>query len=146
VLTPIDEVEDDQGLQRGEDGKEGISKGEIPLMTGIDHAAGKKGEEEEQGGKEKEGEAGSPTEGGKEGEITRGSRVLGKGGLWGVGARRGGWVGSNTVQSFCYVPPSDPPLLLPCLFPRFSFRPPPPPSLPFLALTRTSPVTNSFTG
>jgi len=55
-------------------------------------------------------------------------------------------MGSNTVQSFCYVPLSDLPLLLPCLFPRFSFRPPPPPSLHFLALTRTSPVTNSFTG
>jgi len=50
VLTPVDEVENDQGLQRGEDGKEGMGKGEGPRMTGIDHAAGKKGEEEEQGG------------------------------------------------------------------------------------------------
>ena len=81
VLAPVDEVEHDQGLQQGEDGKYGVRKGNSPRMTGINHAAGAKNEEEEHGGEEEEGEAGSSTEGGEEGDVTRGSRVFGEGGL-----------------------------------------------------------------
>jgi hypothetical protein len=79
VLTPVDEVEHDHRLQQGEDGKEGVRKGDAPRTTGINHAAGDKGEEEEQGGEEEEGEAGGPTEGGEERDVTGGGRVFGEG-------------------------------------------------------------------